>query len=98
VAQHLYYKEKGISNPELFYWLRDKQGSSAEVDFVFSKEGNIYPVEVKAGKIGRMKSMEIFVQEKNINHAIRFNFDKKSVFKKENSTILSLPVYLVESV
>lgn len=44
-------------NRELFYWSREARGSSAEVDFVVVNKGKIFPVEVKSGAAGRMKSI-----------------------------------------
>ena len=35
---------------QLFYWSRDKKGSSAEVDYVVNVSDKIIPVEVKSGK------------------------------------------------
>lgn len=35
---------------------------NAEVDFLFVKEGNIIPVEVKSGVKGGMKSLKVFLE------------------------------------
>ena len=53
----------GSENDKLYYWQRKKTGSSAEVDFLIVREGKIYPVEVKSGRPGRLKSMNLFLQE-----------------------------------
>lgn len=53
----------GSENFKLYYWSRQKKSSTAEVDFVFVRNGKIYPVEVKSGSSGRMKSMHIFLEE-----------------------------------
>lgn len=53
----------GSENFNLYYWSRQKKSSTAEVDFVFVRNGKIYPVEVKSGSSGRMKSMHIFLEE-----------------------------------
>jgi len=98
VAQHFFSRDNGISPPELFYWLRDKKGSSAEVDFVFSIEDRICPIEVKSGKVGKMKSLDLFMKEKKLNTAIRFNFEKKHILKKDDYKIYSLPVYCLENI
>ena len=44
----------------LYYWVREEQGSSAEVDYLFVKEGVVYPVEIKSETKGGMKSMYYF--------------------------------------
>ena len=36
------------------FWVREKKQSNAEVDFVFSGKGRLYPVEVKSGKDGTL--------------------------------------------
>ena len=45
--------------PELFYWARDARGSSAEVDYLIVCGGNIFPVEVKSGTGGSLKSLRL---------------------------------------
>jgi len=42
---------------KLYYWFRSAKNSSAEVDFLVVREGKIYPIEVKSGPAGRLKSM-----------------------------------------
>ncbi|RKZ03477.1 nuclease [Candidatus Fermentibacteria bacterium] len=48
--------------PDLFYWARDARGSSAEVDYLLSCNGEIYPVEVKSGSGGSLKSMHMLLR------------------------------------
>jgi predicted AAA+ superfamily ATPase len=45
---------------ELYYWQREKNGSTAEIDYVIQQGQNIVPVEVKAGTKGSMQSMFFF--------------------------------------
>lgn len=45
----------------LFYWSRDARGSSAEVDFLAVKNGKIYPVEVKSGSGGSLRSLHLML-------------------------------------
>jgi len=47
---------------ELFYWARDARGSSAEVDFLVVRQGNIYPVEVKSGAGGSLRSLHLMLE------------------------------------
>jgi hypothetical protein len=46
----------------LFYWSREARGSSAEVDYLAVVDGAIYPVEVKSGPAGRLRSMRLFLE------------------------------------
>ncbi len=42
---------------KLYYWSRRAKSSNAEVDYLTLKDGNIYPVEVKAAPAGRLRSL-----------------------------------------
>lgn len=48
---------------ELFYWSRTEKSSSAEVDYLIAKKGKIYPLEVKSGPAGRLKSMHLLLEK-----------------------------------
>jgi len=48
---------------ELFYWSREARGSSAEVDFLVVRQGTIYPVEVKSGASGSLRSMHLMLEK-----------------------------------
>lgn len=48
---------------ELFYWARNARGSSSEVDFLTVREGMIYPVEVKSGAGGSLRSLHIMLEK-----------------------------------
>ncbi len=47
--------------PDLFYWARESRGSSAEVDFLVVCDGVIFPVEVKSGAGGSLKSLHLML-------------------------------------
>jgi uncharacterized protein len=49
-------------NKELFFWARDSKNSNAEVDFLTVKDGKIYPIEVKSGSSGRLRSLHILLE------------------------------------
>jgi predicted AAA+ superfamily ATPase len=46
---------------ELYYWSREAKSSSAEVDFLTAQQGKIYPVEIKSGASGRLKSLHLLL-------------------------------------
>lgn len=48
---------------ELFYWARDARGSNAEVDYLAVREGKIYPVEVKSGTGGSLRSLHLMLDK-----------------------------------
>jgi uncharacterized protein len=46
---------------ELAYWSREAKSSSAEVDFLIVRNGRIFPVEIKSGASGRLRSMHLLL-------------------------------------
>ncbi len=46
----------------LYYWARDAKNSNAEVDFLTVKKGEIYPVEVKSGPSGKLRSLHLMLE------------------------------------
>ena len=56
-----------------YYWVRDKKGTTSEIDFVWQTSNQIIPVEVKVGTNSHLRSLHSFVN--NANHhvtAVRF--------------------------
>ncbi|MEM7183535.1 MAG: DUF4143 domain-containing protein, partial [Spirochaetota bacterium] len=106
IGQHLLYSGNSYEEPELYYWVREKSQSSAEVDYLVSQGAKVIPVEVKAGKAGRLKSLHSFLLEKQFSFALRFNSNlpmlQETKFSLPNTDgtfhLLSLPVYMVEEV
>jgi len=104
VGQHLLYAEAPFVEPELHCWMRQKSQSNAEVDYVVAVDGSVVPVEVKAGKTGTLKSLQVFLREKRLDFALRFNADRPSSLDAETTLpggdnrrfrLLSLPLYMV---
>ena len=107
VGQHLLYMNEYYKKPALYYWVREAKNSSAEVDYVISQGSLIIPVEVKAGKTGRLKSLHQFIKEKGVDLAFRINLDKPSVLQESSPVygggtveyrLLSIPFYLVSQI
>ena len=48
---------------ELYYWARDARGSNAEVDYLAVHESKIYPVEVKSGAGGSLRSLHLMLEK-----------------------------------
>jgi len=107
VGQELLCQPPYFSENEIYYWMREKRNSEAEIDYLTQNKNMIVPIEVKAGKTGTLKSLQVFVNEKNIEIAIRFNSNVPSVaeidtslkinkeMKNVNFKLISLPLYLV---
>lgn len=51
-----------LNHDPLLYWARSARGSNAEVDYLLSKEGKVYPVEVKSGSSGSLKSLHLALE------------------------------------
>lgn len=105
IGQHLLYQQPSYIKPDLFYWNREKRGSAAEVDYLFPYEGQVLPIEIKAGKTGTLRSLHVFLREKRSHSALRFNSDLPSKFEiganaaadaTMVTNLISLPLYLVE--
>lgn len=48
---------------ELYYWVRDKKGSNAEIDFVWQYQSVIIPIEVKSGTNAHLRSIHSFMSQ-----------------------------------
>ncbi len=48
---------------DLFYWARSARSSNAEVDYLVVKNGRIYPVEVKSGRGGSLRSLHLMLKQ-----------------------------------
>lgn len=89
----LAYRKPYIQN-ELFYWDRQKPSSSAEVDYIINVDERIIPVEIKAGKTGSLRSMQLFLNEKNIDLGIRLSLKPLELHHR----ILSIPLYMINEI
>jgi uncharacterized protein len=84
---------------KLSFWVRQKNTSQAEVDFVYKYKSQLIPVEVKSGAYGKMKSLHQFMDASNGNIAVRLNANKLETIKLETRNgktfyLLSLPYFL----
>lgn len=82
------------------YWMRNKRGSVAEVDFVIVYDGKIIPVEVKSGHKARLKSIHQFMIETDHDVAIRvwsgmFSIDTVKTSTNKEFRLINLPFYLI---
>lgn len=103
VGQEMTHMRGVYREPALYYWMREKKSSSAEVDYVISQRNYIYPIEVKSGKSGTLKSLHVFCAQKNQPLALRFNAMPPNRHRSVVSThtdqdiefdLISLPLYM----
>ena len=102
IAQHLLDDRELFQKPQLHYWQRQKKGATSEIDFLAVSNGKVIPIEVKSGKSGSMKSLQVFMMQKAEDGAVGVRFlnnlpEKQTVNTADNSNyeLISLPHYLV---
>jgi predicted AAA+ superfamily ATPase len=78
---------------QLYYWHREKRGSSAEVDYLIEQDNQVVPVEVKSGSTGKMQSLNLFIDEKKSTKGIRISLENFSQYGK----ITVIPLYAVSN-
>jgi predicted AAA+ superfamily ATPase len=76
----------------LFFWKNDRPGSMAEVDYLITLENDIIPIEVKSGKMGKLKSIRQFFKQYNSKMGLKISQDPLMF----SDNILSVPFYLIE--
>lgn len=91
VGQELITHQPSFDHAALFYWHKMQNKGSAEVDYIIQYKNHIIPLEVKAGKSGRLKSLQIFMQEKNSPVGVKISQDTFGYDGK----VLSLPLYMI---
>ena len=65
---------------DLYYWVRQAKNSTAEIDYLFSRNTQVLPFEVKAGVQGGMRSLWDFMREKKLHQAIRCSLENFGKF------------------
>ena len=97
VGQQILASESFYLDARLYYWVREAKNSSAELDFLTEIDNKILPIEVKAGKTGSLKSLQVYVKEKKPKIVLRFNTDlPNKVNLNDSCQLISLPLYLAE--
>jgi predicted AAA+ superfamily ATPase len=89
-----------------YYWFREAKNSNAEIDCIIQLQNKVFPVEIKAGKRGTLKSLHVYLAEKGKKSGIRFNADVPSIGLNLTAQVnlpdkdgisynlISLPLYL----
>jgi len=102
VAQELQVLLDKHSEDELSFWVRDKKGANAEIDFIWQKDGRIYPIEVKSGNNSKLQSLHVFVDNSDLPvTAIRFWNEPYSVndlttpVGKKPLRLINVPFYSI---
>ena len=64
---------------QLYYWARDAKSSNAEVDYLMMIDGTLYPVEVKDGPSGKLRSLHIYREAHEPFWSVVFHAGKAGV-------------------
>lgn len=79
------------TNNQLYYWSRDAKNSNAEIDYLMIFDGMIYPVEVKDGPSGKLRSLHLYRETYQPFWSVVFHAGQTGVL--ENEKIVFLPLY-----
>jgi predicted AAA+ superfamily ATPase len=92
IGQHLLAMHPSDDRAQLFYWQRDARGSQAEIDYVIAVDEKIIPLEIKSGKLGRLKSLHSFMDTHKSPMGIKLSQEPFNT----QGPIWTIPLYLIE--
>lgn len=98
VAEELLSLTPKNQTPHLHYWHRESKSALAEVDFLFERDNEVIPVEVKSSASGKAKSLTKFIEEKKPRNAVKILAANYSRNDLNDTTIYTLPFYNVSSI
>lgn len=99
VAQELLTLTDKVSQKRNF-WLRGKNDSSAEVDFIWIQDSMLYPIEVKSGHNAHLRSLHSFMERSSQTIAVRvwaqpYSVNEVTTANGKQFRLINLPFYLV---
>ncbi len=59
----------------MFYWENLDRNATSEVEYVIAKNSMCLPIEVKAGISGKMKSLRLFMNKKDLAAGVRSSLE-----------------------
>ncbi|MFS4416105.1 ATP-binding protein [Maribacter sp. 2307ULW6-5] len=88
-----------FSNKKPHFWVREKTQSSSEVDLVYPHKNLLIPIEIKSGKVGKLRSLHQFVERAPHPYAVRMYGGEFSVERQKTASgkpfyLMNLPYYL----
>jgi hypothetical protein len=91
VAENYVHNELVAQGIAPYFW---RSGNTAEVDFVFEREGRVVPVEVKAADNTMAKSYRLFCKRYGIERGFKLSLKNIASNLDGSCETLSLPLYL----
>lgn len=92
------------SQHDLYYWENVAEGTRSEVDYIIAKDLKVLPIECKAGVSGKMKSLHLFMSQKQLTFAVRCSLENFSMIEnrdKQNGDVVRrisvLPLFAVSN-
>lgn len=86
---------------DLYYWENLDRGASAEIDYLIAKNLRVLPIEIKSGVSGKMKSLRMFMNKRNLEIGIRSSLENfgRLMVKDEDTerTIEIIPLYALSN-
>lgn len=107
IAEHIVAQQLQVLLDEqyisdLHFWVRDKQGSNAEADFVWQMGTQIIPIEVKCGNNAHLRSLHSFMDLSGGDLAVRiwngpYTIDDVKTVSGKKFQLINLPFYYLGS-
>ncbi|MCF6357235.1 MAG: DUF4143 domain-containing protein [Draconibacterium sp.] len=106
IAEHITGQELAALNYQMMrknhFWTREKN-ADAEVDFVYPFKNLAIPIEVKSGKLGKLRSLNEYMDRTTHHFAVRVYSEKLSISQSKTRLgkkfyLLNLPFYLVHKI
>lgn len=99
IGQELLATKHNVMNA-LHFWVREKKTSVAELDYIYSFNGKLIPIEVKSGKEGVLKSLHAYMNIAPHPYAVRVYAGPLSIHpvttdEGKSYYLLNLPYFLV---
>lgn len=94
VGQELLNSFPAYQEAKLYYWENTNAGGSAEIDYLIAHKAQIYPLEVKAGTTGKLKSLHYYMKNYKTDLGLRISNKKL----EQDNDILSIPLYAVAEI
>jgi predicted AAA+ superfamily ATPase len=92
VGQELVANLDPYIHPGLYYWAREARTSNAEVDYLVPYGSQVFPLEVKAGKSGTLRSIQLFLEQYQLPWGIKVS----QANLKIERPFLAVPLYALE--
>jgi len=92
--QYTLQEIKAMEDIAVFYWAREGS-AKAEVDFVIQMEDKVIPVEVKAEKNLKAKSLKVYTDLYKPQYAVCSSLENLGKRNVSDAVLLDIPLYLI---